>query len=172
MGCGDDHSPRRVRQYAGSAHTLRTHRDPWCLGRRRRSVEADDAIRRFRHDLNFGQTGHDPVLKRYRKDLLDALAAAGVAEQDVAVASVFTTQSVTAMLEAVRDQIPLGTPSAADFVSIRIPSPVRCRQPFPLTPCRRPRPRSRRERKSSGREGRCPSAVLRRAAIRRGTVPS
>src|SRR5919202_852815 len=38
-------------------------------------VEASDAFARFRHDLNFGQT-HDPALKEYRKELLDALQAA------------------------------------------------------------------------------------------------
>ena len=61
----------------------------------------------FRHDLNFGQT-EDPVLKAYRKDLLDAMAAAdqvGVPESDIVAASVFTTQSATAVLEKIRDQI-------------------------------------------------------------------
>jgi hypothetical protein len=38
-----------------------------------------------------------------------------VPEQDIAVASVFTTQSVTAVLEKIRDQIELGTPGWADF---------------------------------------------------------
>ena len=45
-------------------------------------VEPSEAFERFRHDLNFGQTG-DPDLKEYRKDLLDALERgrrAGVAE--------------------------------------------------------------------------------------------
>jgi hypothetical protein len=61
----------------------------------------------FQHDLNFGQT-KDPVKKAYRKELLDALNsafAAGVAPDDVADASLFTTQSVTAISEKVRDQI-------------------------------------------------------------------
>jgi hypothetical protein len=81
-------------------------------------VEADEAFRRFRHDLNFGQSGHDPALKRYRKGLLDAVTAArtvGVAEDDIVVASVFTTQSVTAVLEKIRDQIKFGAPPGADF---------------------------------------------------------
>ena len=83
-------------------------------------VQASEAFTRFRHDLNFGQT-KDPVLKAYRKDLLDAMAAArqvGVPESDIAVASVFTTQSATAVLEKIRDQIHAGLPLApakADF---------------------------------------------------------
>src|SRR5262249_23152698 len=73
---------------------------------------------RFRQDLNFGQT-HDPALKEYRKDLLDALKAArgaGVAEQDIVTASVFTTMSTTAVLEKIRDQIHAATPEAVDFL--------------------------------------------------------
>lgn len=82
-----------------------------------RPVEATDAFRRFRHDLNFGQTG-DRDLKDYRKELLDALEAAravGVLESDIVSASVFTTQSSTAMLEKIRDQIKSATPASADF---------------------------------------------------------
>jgi hypothetical protein len=80
-------------------------------------IQASDDFTRFRHDLNFGQT-KDPVLKAYRKDLLDALAAArqvGVPESDIVVASVFTTQSATAVLEKIRDQIHAATPAPADF---------------------------------------------------------
>ena len=85
---------------------------------RRHRVEAAEAFRRFRHDLSFGTTRHSPALKAYRKALLDALAAAralGVAERDIVAASVFTTQSVTAVLEKIRDQIKLGDPPTADF---------------------------------------------------------
>ena len=81
-------------------------------------VEPSEAFERFRHDLNFGQTD-DPALKEYRKDLLDALEAArqaGVAEADVVTASVFTTQSATAVLEKIRDQIHAATPAPADFL--------------------------------------------------------
>jgi hypothetical protein len=81
-------------------------------------VEASPEFARFRHDLNFGQT-RDPGLKDYRKDLLDAVQAArsaGVAERDVAAASVFTTMSVTATLEQMRDQIHAATPAPADFL--------------------------------------------------------
>jgi hypothetical protein len=81
-------------------------------------VEAAEAFRRFRHDLNAGQAGHDPVLKSYRKALLDTLAAAramGIAEQDIAAASVFTTQSVTVIVEKIRDQIKRAPLQTADF---------------------------------------------------------
>lgn len=81
-------------------------------------VEASDEFLRLRHDLNFGTTDRDPALKEYRKSLLDALKAArelGVAEDDVVAASVFTTQSATALLEKIRDQIKADTPAPADF---------------------------------------------------------
>jgi dienelactone hydrolase len=81
-------------------------------------IQAGEAFERFRHDLNFGQTD-DPALKEYRKDLLGALEAAqlaGVAEADVVTASVFTTQSATAVLEKIRDQIHAATPAPADFL--------------------------------------------------------
>jgi len=80
-------------------------------------VEASGSFRRFRHDLNFGQTD-DRNLKDYRKALLDALEAArsaGIHESDIVSASVFTTQSATAMLERIRDQIKSATPASADF---------------------------------------------------------
>jgi hypothetical protein len=61
----------------------------------------------FRSQLNYGQT-KDPAVKTYRKALLDALSsgfAAGINPGDVADASLFTTQSVTAISEKIRDQI-------------------------------------------------------------------
>ncbi|MGI8998062.1 MAG: Ig-like domain-containing protein [Pyrinomonadaceae bacterium] len=81
-------------------------------------VEASKAFRRFRHDLNFGQT-RDPELKAYRKALLGGLEAAralGVQERDVVTASVFTTQSITSVMERIRDQIKAGTPESANFL--------------------------------------------------------
>jgi hypothetical protein len=81
-------------------------------------VEASDEFSRFRHDLNFGQT-QDAAMKDYRKEMLDALQAArgaGVAEKDIVTASVFTTQSATAILEKMRDQIHAATPAPADFL--------------------------------------------------------
>ncbi|MCA1602221.1 MAG: hypothetical protein LC776_11450, partial [Acidobacteria bacterium] len=82
------------------------------------AVEASEAFHRFRHDLNFGQT-HDPELKDYRKKLLDALKAAraaGVQESDVVTASVFTTQTITSVMERIRDQIKADTPQPANFL--------------------------------------------------------
>ena len=51
----------------------------------------------------------------YREDLLEALRTLpdGVKRRDVAVASIFTTQSVTALLEQVRRQIKASTPAPA-----------------------------------------------------------
>ncbi|HEY0432173.1 MAG TPA: Ig-like domain-containing protein, partial [Pyrinomonadaceae bacterium] len=80
-------------------------------------VAASESFLRFRGELNFGQT-HDFDLKKYRKALLDALdslRAAGVQERDIVSASVFSTQSATAILEKVRDQIKAATPAPADF---------------------------------------------------------
>jgi pimeloyl-ACP methyl ester carboxylesterase len=61
----------------------------------------------FRHDLNFGQT-KDPATKAYRKALLDALPmalAGGVDPDDIAVASLFTTQSIDAISRKIRTQL-------------------------------------------------------------------
>ena len=80
-------------------------------------IEPSEPFQQFRHDLNFGQTG-DRDLKDYRKALLDALEAArkaGVQDADIVAASVFTTQSSTATLEKIRDEIKSSTPAAADF---------------------------------------------------------
>jgi hypothetical protein len=80
-------------------------------------VEPDEDFKRFRHDLNPGQS-QDPALAEYRTDLLAALEAAdgaGVPRKDIVAASVFTTMSVTAPLEQVRDQIHAATPAPADF---------------------------------------------------------
>jgi hypothetical protein len=72
----------------------------------------------FRHDLNFGQT-KDPESKAYRKALLDALplAALGGADpdEDIATASLFTTQSISALSEKVRDQIRSALAPTANF---------------------------------------------------------
>ena len=80
-------------------------------------VEASEAFLRFRRDLNFGQT-KDRKLKGYRKALLQALGAAraaGVQEGEVVAASVFTTQSITSVMERIRDQIKAGAPEPASF---------------------------------------------------------
>lgn len=74
-------------------------------------VEAGD-FATFRHDLNFGQA-KDKDLKAYRKSLLDAVAASGVNANAVVTASVFSTQSATAVLEKMRDTIKSMPASAA-----------------------------------------------------------
>jgi Bacterial Ig-like domain len=54
----------------------------------------------------------------YRNQLREALRRAeqlGVKEQDVVVASVYTTQSITSVMERIRDQIKAGAPAAANF---------------------------------------------------------
>jgi hypothetical protein len=75
------------------------------------AVEASDAFAHFRHDLNFGQT-KDPQLKLYRKALIRSLSdevlgslAPALSPGDIVAASFFTTGSVTATLEKIRDQI-------------------------------------------------------------------
>ena len=64
-------------------------------------VEASEAFAHFRKHLNFGYT-KNPALKEYRKALIEGLAAArraGVPPAEIVAASVFTTQSTTAVLE-------------------------------------------------------------------------
>lgn len=81
-------------------------------------IEASAEFRRFRHDLNFG-TADDLGGKRYRKSLLDALRAAralDVQESDIVAMAVFTTQSTTAIMERIRDQIHRATPAPPDFL--------------------------------------------------------
>ena len=71
----------------------------------------------FRDVLHAGQTT-DPAEAAYRQQLLaalDRLKAAGVSPGRVAAASIFTTQSATAVLEKIRDQIHAATPAPAEF---------------------------------------------------------
>ena len=71
----------------------------------------------FRRDLNFGQT-KDPALKAYRKALLDGLSmarAVGVQSDDIAAASLFTTQTITAISEKIRAQIQASSPGPVSF---------------------------------------------------------
>jgi hypothetical protein len=61
----------------------------------------------FRHDLDYGQT-KDPATKAYRKALLDALPmalAGGVDPDEIADASLFTTQSIDAISRKIRAQL-------------------------------------------------------------------
>jgi hypothetical protein len=85
-------------------------------GQNGQPVEAMLAFRHFGDDL----AGTDePVLKFYRRELIDALNAArdvGVREKDIVTAAAFTTLSATAVLEKIRDQIHADTPAPADFL--------------------------------------------------------
>jgi hypothetical protein len=65
----------------------------------------------FLHDLNFGQT-KDPKTKAYRKALKAALDQVGEFTT-AAVASLFTTQTATDELAAIRDQLDASTPAPA-----------------------------------------------------------
>jgi hypothetical protein len=72
-------------------------------------VKPSDAFERFRSVVTGG----------YKQALLEAVHAArqqGVEEDDIVAASVFTTQSATAVLEKIRDQIHAATSLPADFV--------------------------------------------------------
>jgi hypothetical protein len=74
-----------------------------------RPVEASESFRRFR------QT----VRGEYKQALLEAIRAArglGVRERDIVTASVFTTQSITSVMERIRDQIKEATPPPANFL--------------------------------------------------------
>ena len=72
-------------------------------------LEATD----FRHDLNFGQT-KDLDTKAYRQQLLEALPmamAGGATPNEIAAASLFTTQSIDAISRQIRSQLRGGTAS-------------------------------------------------------------
>lgn len=69
----------------------------------------------FRRALNFGQT-KDRSVKAYRKSVLDAIEASGVDSDSVVAASVFTTQSATAVLEKIRDRIKAMPPPTATVI--------------------------------------------------------
>lgn len=90
-------------------------------------IEAGMDFRRFTlappFDLFFGdgdlkcQFGHDYKLNEYRKALIGALRAArGIEEGKVVGASLFTTQSATAVLEHVRDDLKKATPEPVSFM--------------------------------------------------------
>ena len=83
-------------------------------------VDASGAFQAFRHGKKIGHVDDDPAVTGYRQALLAGLerasAAAGVDLTHIAVASVFTTQSITAILEKIRDQIKAATPLPADFL--------------------------------------------------------
>ncbi len=71
------------------------------------------AFRQFRRELVRKRN-----LRAYRRALHSALRAArraGVSRGEVVAASVFTTQSITAVLEKIRNRIKAATPEPADF---------------------------------------------------------
>jgi hypothetical protein len=77
-------------------------------------IDADQ----FRDVLHAGQT-NDPAETAYRQVLLDALDQlrdTGMPPGQVAAASLFTTESATAVLEKIRDQLARATPAPAEFV--------------------------------------------------------
>jgi hypothetical protein len=84
-----------------------------------KEVKAAKAFLDFVDESNAGSTG-DPALDAYRTSLRAALTqidAAGIVPRgQVVVASVFTTQSVTAVMEKMRDQVKATTPAPADFL--------------------------------------------------------
>ena len=81
-----------------------------------RRIEASRAFERFRFDL---AATHDPERRWYRRALLRAEWAArraAVLNHDIAVVSLFSTQSATYLLEKVRDQVLSDAgPATADF---------------------------------------------------------
>src|SRR5262245_9040485 len=80
-----------------------------------RPVEPATVFRKFLFGLNAGQTTEE---KAYRRAVLEAIfttALLGVRSREIVAASVFTTQSVTALLEKVRAQVALAPPPAVDF---------------------------------------------------------
>lgn len=71
-------------------------------------VDASGRFRRFRRTVG----------GEYTQALLEAIHAAerlGVPERDVVTVSVFTTQSITSVMERIRDQIKSATPDPANF---------------------------------------------------------
>jgi Bacterial virulence factor lipase N-terminal len=81
-------------------------------------VEAAAAFQAFRHGRKVGHADHHASVMAYRKALFEGIEvarAAGVDLDNVAVASVFTTQSITPVLEKIRDQLKASNPVPADF---------------------------------------------------------
>ena len=76
------------------------------------------AVREPKAFKKFRQKAPSPALEGYRQSVLEAIQVAGlfnVSAGDIVAASVFTTQSASAVLEKIRDQIKAATPEPADF---------------------------------------------------------
>jgi hypothetical protein len=74
-----------------------------------KTIKASEEFRHFR----------TLVAPWYRDLLEEAIAAStliGVPEEEIAAASVFTTQSITSPMERIRDEIKSGTPAPANFL--------------------------------------------------------
>ncbi len=85
------------------------------------SIEATEAFRRFRQHVR-GDYG------RALQAAIRAARGVGIDEREIVAASVFTTQSATAVLEKIRDQIKATNPEPADFLL----GPNGARTVFPL----------------------------------------
>ena len=80
-------------------------------------VGPSEGFRRFRQTANLGQSD-DWRISSYRWELIHALTAvhrAGIHKNDIIVASLFTTQSITAPLERIRHRMDVSVPADADF---------------------------------------------------------
>jgi len=80
-------------------------------------VKAAKTFARYRDKTNASQ-GQSAAIQDYHQKLHAALAAAktfGLKRKDIVAASVFTTQSTTAVLEKIRAQLDAATPTPAEF---------------------------------------------------------
>jgi hypothetical protein len=82
-------------------------------------IAAADGFADFHRDDNFGQS-KDGLLKAYRESLKralsgDVLEQLGQNRKDIAAASVFTTESATATLRSIREQIKAAAPPTVNF---------------------------------------------------------
>ena len=82
----------------------------------RRTGGVSERLRRFPARLSSGRptTAFEALTARPPRRR-ESGAIAGVQEKDIVSASIFTTQSATAILEKIRDQIKAATPAPADF---------------------------------------------------------
>lgn len=104
-------------------NTIHVESDALLEQARRYAVVVTDGVRdsngvKVKASKTFRHLRTD-VASWYRNLLLQAIAAAerlGVQEQRIVAASVYTTQSITPVMERIRDQIKAGTPEPADFV--------------------------------------------------------
>jgi hypothetical protein len=76
---------------------------------RGRKVKETDAFRHYKGEV-------PRWYARLLDDALDAADASGVRAQQVVSASVFTTQTITSVMERIRDDVKAATPAPADFL--------------------------------------------------------